>query len=274
MANTDDYLEYNRRAWNARTEVHLQADFYDLPGFLAGKNTLKPIELELLGDIAGCRILHLQCHFGQDTLSLARLGAQVTGVDLSDRAIAAARQLAEQVAPEARFLVSDIYALPEHLDEQFDVVFTSYGVLGWLPDLDRWAGVVARYLRPGGRFVMAEFHPLIWMLDDEMQHFRYPYIQTEPIVEDISRTYTGDADPDLPPVTQVSWNHGLARVITALLDRELQLERFAEFDYSPWNCFPNSVEVAPGRYQIRHLAGIVPLVYALRCTKPEARPQP
>lgn len=164
-ANTN-YIEKNRQSWNQRTELHVTSAFYDVPGFINGASSLKDIELQLLGDVTGKTILHLQCHFGQDTLSLARLGATVTGIDLSDKAIEAARELAQKVQQDATFICCDLYDLPNYLDEQFDIVFTTYGTIGWLPDLDKWAKIVSRYLKPGGQFVFVEFHPVAWMFDD------------------------------------------------------------------------------------------------------------
>jgi ubiquinone/menaquinone biosynthesis C-methylase UbiE len=113
--------------------------------------------------------LHLQCHFGQDTLSMSRMGAQTTGVDLSDKAIDAARKLNQEINQQATFICCNIYDLPQHLDQQFDIVFTSYGTIGWLPDLNQWAALIARYLKPGGKFVFAEFHPVVWMFDNDLK---------------------------------------------------------------------------------------------------------
>ena len=132
-----DYLEINRQAWNNKIDTHLKSAFYDLDSFLQGKSSLNDIELKLLGDVKGKSILHLQCHFGQDSISLSRLGAEVTGVDLADKAIASAKEIASKTNSTTKFICCDIYDLPNHLDEQFDIVFTSYGTIGWLPDLDR-----------------------------------------------------------------------------------------------------------------------------------------
>jgi len=134
MNTENNYIEVNRNSWNNRTESHLKSEFYDLEGFLNGKNSLNEIELNLLGDIKGKTILHLQCHFGQDTISLSRLGAEVTGIDLSDKAIESAKQIAKNTTSNVKFICCDIYDLPNHLKEKFDVVFTSYGTIGWLPD--------------------------------------------------------------------------------------------------------------------------------------------
>ncbi len=265
MPSTPDYIAVNKQSWNSRTPLHLASAFYDVAGFLAGKTSLQPIELALLGDVAGKRILHLQCHFGQDTISLARMGAHVMGVDLSDEAIRAAERLANQTGVTATFICCDVYDLPAHLDAIFDIVFTSYGVIGWLPDMDRWARLIATYLAPGGRLVFAEFHPVVWMFDNDFQGVAYRYFKSDPIVETETGTY---ADPTAPvELTMVTWNHSLSEVLGALLRSGLTLEAFEEFDYSPYNCFRNTREDEPGRYRIAHLEDRIPMVYALMARK-------
>ena len=155
----DRRLETNRNNWNERTPVHAASDFYDLEGFKAGHITLTDIERREVGDVSGKTLLHLQCHFGQDTMSWSRLGAIATGVDFSDAAIELAQSLNDDLGLTARFIHSNIYDLPDALDERFDIVFTSYGVLNWLPDLDRWAKVIYKFLKPSGTFYIIEFHP-------------------------------------------------------------------------------------------------------------------
>ena len=161
--DANNYIELNRESWNNRVEPHLKSEFYNLELFLKGKNSLNEIELNLLGEIKGKSILHLQCHFGQDTISLSRLGAKVTGVDLSDKSIEKARELATQTNSDAQFICCDLYDLPNHLDQQFDFVFSSYGTIGWLPDLDKWAKVISSFLKPTGKFIFVEFHPVVWL---------------------------------------------------------------------------------------------------------------
>jgi SAM-dependent methyltransferase len=178
--SVNNYIEINRRSWNNRTDTHLASAFYDVPGFLKGNSSLKDIELHLLGDVTGKSILHLQCHFGQDTLSLSRLGATVTGVDLSDKAIENAERLAKETGLPADFICCDIYDLPNYLDTTFDIVFTSYGTIGWLPDLDKWANIIARYLKPDGRFIFVEFHPVVWMFDNDFEKVAYNYFNDAP----------------------------------------------------------------------------------------------
>lgn len=262
---TPDYLEKNRQLWNARTEVHVNSEFYELDKFLAGKSSLNEIELNLLGDLQGKSVLHLQCHFGQDSISLARLAAEVTGVDLSDKAIAKAQELAQQTGANARFICTDIYDLPQHLDKKFDVVFTSYGTIGWLPDLDKWAKVVAHFLKPGGKFVFVEFHPVVWMFDNALEKVAYSYFNRETIVETETGTY---ADRDAAITNEsVSWNHDLGEVLSSLLTNGLELKMFEEFDYSPYNVFPNTIEVEPGKFRVAHLNGKIPMVYALTAVR-------
>jgi SAM-dependent methyltransferase len=268
MHTPPDYLDVNRALWNAKTEHHLQSEFYDMVGFRAGHTSLKDIELGLLGQVEGMRVLHLQCHFGQDTLSLARFGAEITGVDLSDEAIRAAQQLAHELQLPAQFVCCDVYNLPEHLPTEpaFDMVYTTYGVLGWLPDLEPWAALVARYLKPGGRLVLVEFHPVVWMFNDAFTDLQYSYFNRDTITETETGTYADRAAPIT--TTSVSWNHSLAEVLGSLLRQGLQLLDFQEYDYSPYKCFANMVEVAPGRFQLATLPDKLPMVYSVIAHKP------
>lgn len=261
-----DYVTLNRAAWNLRTEAHVDSEFYDVAGFLGGKTSLPSIDQGLLGtDLHGKSLLHLQCHFGQDTLSIARLGAQVTGLDLSDRAIAAARDLAQKANLPAEFICCDLYQAPQHLTQQYDIVYTSYGTIGWLPDLDKWAAVIKHALKPGGKFIFVEFHPVVWTWDDDFTHFKYRYAKSAPIVEQQKGTYA-ERDAQIN-FTDVSWNHSLSEVIQALLDQGLRLQQFTEYDYSPYDCFNHTIEFAPGQYRIRHLGDKMPMTYSLVAVK-------
>lgn len=259
-----EYLDINKKSWNAKTEIHLNSDFYDVAGFLAGKSSLNDIELNLLGDVSGKKILHLQCHFGQDSLSLARLGAHVTGVDLSDKAIESARQLSEKMATPATFICCDVFDLPNHLDEKFDIVFTSYGTIGWLPDLGKWANIVQRFLKPEGKFVFVEFHPVLWMFDDDFKSVAYNYCNSGPIVETLSGTY---AEKEAPISQQyVMWNHGISEVVNSLIKNNLRINSLTEFDYSPYNCFRHTIEFEPKKFRIEHFGNKIPMVYAIVAT--------
>lgn len=260
-----DYLAINKQNWNDRTDVHYHSKTYDVASFIAGRNPLKSIELTLLGDIKGKKILHLQCHFGQDTIALSRLGAEVTGVDFSEKAIEKARELADLTQSDTRFILSDIYSLPDVLNESFDIVFTSYGTIGWLPDIQRWAAVVGNFMRPGATFVFAEFHPVVWMLSSDFKRIEYRYFTDAAIVEESATTYTDGA---LPQSSQsVGWNHGMAEVLQALIDQGLTIKKVEEFDYSPYDCFDNTIEIGTGKFQIKGLEGKIPMVYALKAIK-------
>ena len=260
-----DYKEVNKESWNNRVAVHLESEFYDMNGFLSGNISLKQPELDILGDVSGKSVLHLQCHFGQDSISLARMGAKVTGADISDVAIERAKLLNEECETDATFIVSDIYDLPTKLEGKFDIVFTTYGTIGWLPDLDKWAQVVNHFLKDGGTFIFAEFHPAMWMFDDDHERVFYNYFKSEPIIETYSGTY---ANPDSElEVNTISWNHGLAEVMTSLLNQGLTIRHFKELDYSPWNCFEGMQEDAPGVFRISKFGNKMPLMYTLKAIK-------
>lgn len=261
----DNYLDINRKTWNEKTQIHLKSGFYDVAGTLAGKSSLNAIELELLGDISGKKILHLQCHFGQDSISLARMGAHVTGVDFSDAAIAEAKKLANKCAVAVKFIQSDIYALPQVLHETFDLVFTSYGTIGWLPDLDKWAAVVSRFLKADGHFVFAEFHPVVWMFDDDFEHVTYSYFKADAIIEIENGTYA-DTHAELKS-TSITWNHSLSEVLNALIGNGLSILNFSEYNYSPYPCFSHILEAEAGKYQIEKFGDKLPMVYAIKAIK-------
>lgn len=265
MKPEDNYIEINKESWNKKTPSHLKSNFYDVDGFLKGKSSLNEIELELLGDVKGKNILHLQCHFGQDTISLARLGANVTGIDLSDKAIESANDLAEKSNVEANFICCDIYDLPNHLDQQFDIVYTSYGTIIWLPDLDKWSGIVSKYLKPEGKFVFVEFHPVVWMLDEDFNGVKYNYFNSGAIVETETGTY---ADTEAP-ITQecITWNHGIGDVVNNLIKNNVQIDSLIEYDYSPYACFNGTIEIEPKKHQIKKLGNKIPMLYSVVGTK-------
>ncbi len=260
-----NYIEINRQSWNNRVDTHIGSEFYDMKGFLKGNSSLNSIELELLGNIKGKRILHLQCHFGQDTISLARKGAIITGVDLSDKAIQKARGIAEECKVDATFICCDIFDLPNHLDAQFDIVFTSYGTIGWLPDLDKWASIVSRYLMPEGQFIFVEFHPVVWMFDDDFDKVGYNYFNSGAIVETESGTYAEKK----AEINQecIMWNHSISEVINSLIKSGLSINSFDEYDYSPYNCFKHTIEFEPKKFRIAHLENKIPMVYAIKAKK-------
>jgi ubiquinone/menaquinone biosynthesis C-methylase UbiE len=265
MKKENNYIEINRQSWNNRIDTHLKSEFYDLEKFIKGKNSLNSIELELLGDLSGKTILHLQCHFGQDTISLSRLGAEVTGVDLSDKAIESAKQIAKQTKSNTTFICCDIYDLPNYLDKQFDIVFASYGTIGWLPDIDKWAKIVTKFLKPNGQFVFVEFHPVVWMFDDNFEKISYRYFNSGAIVETEIGTYA-DKNSEIKE-EYVMWNHDLSEVVNNLIENGLEINSLNEYDYSPYDCFNKTIEFEPRKYRIEHLEDKIPMVYSIAAKK-------
>jgi ubiquinone/menaquinone biosynthesis C-methylase UbiE len=269
----EEYFEANRRHWDELVAVHAASSFYDVEGFRAGKCTLKPTELEELGEVRGKSLLHLQCHFGLDTLSWARRGAAVTGVDFSQPAIERARALAADTRIDARFIQSDVYGLPGALDEQFDIVFTSYGVLFWLPDIERWADVVARFVRPGGTLYMVEFHPVMGIFekrDDLMElEVAFPYFQqSEPLRFEDDGSYA-DRSAKLSNRVTYSWTHSLGDVVSALIAAGLRIEFLHEFPHCSEKFFPFMEEREPDKWYLTKHDGSVPLLYSIKATKAE-----
>ena len=265
MSTEYDYLNFNLDSWNKRTQFHIESKFYDIESFINGKSSLNQIELDLLGDIKGKSILHLQCHFGLDSMSLSRKGANVTGVDFSDIAIAKAKDLSKNLELDSEFICSDIYDLNNHLDEKFDIVYTTYGTIGWLPDLNKWAHLISSFLNPGGKLIFVEFHPVVWMFDNDFKEIQYRYFKSEPIVETETGTYA-DRSANMTS-TSVTWNHSLGEVFEALIKNNLSIETFNECDYSPYNCFSNCIQVAEGKFRISHFGDKIPMVYSLTAIK-------
>lgn len=254
-----DYFKTNKNSWNKRVETHINSKFYDVTGFLSGNTSLNEIELSALPDVNGLSLLHLQCHFGLDSLSLARLGADVTGVDISDEAIKKANELKAKAQLKAEFVTSDVYAFGETNQQQFDVVYTSYGAICWLPDLDRWAQVIRSCLKPGGTFYMAEFHPII----DLMAGYEY-FHQQDPDIS-FEDTYTENCDGSQHEFAV--WSHPMGDVLTALVNAGLAIQVVKEFDYSPYNCFTGMQEKQTGRFYLEHKGHHVPMVYSIKAKK-------
>jgi len=265
MQKYQHYFDENKRLWNQRTAVHKDSSFYDVTSFLQGKSSLNEIELRELGDIKGKKILHLQCHFGMDSLSLSRMGADVIGVDLSDAAIEEARKLNSKLSLKTKFVCCNVYDLKDHLAGEFDIVYTSYGVIGWLPDLNLWADIISHFIKPGGFFYMAEFHPVVWMLDEDFKEVKYYYHNQETIVMDAQGTYT-DRYADIRG-KEYSWNHSIAEVLNALLSKKLQLEFFNEYSYSPYPCFRNIIQGNDGNWRVKGFEDKIPMVYSLKASK-------
>lgn len=230
-----EQVEANRRRWDELVPIHASSRFYDVEGFKRGRSTLLPVEIEELGDLQGKRLLHLQCHFGLDTLSLARRGAMVTGADFSKKAIALAKDISLDARIEARFIESDIYDLPSVLPEEFDIVFTSYGVLCWLPDLRAWASVISRMLVKGGSFLLVEDHPLASIIDENAPapiRCAFPYFSNgRPTKFEVEGTYT-DRTVKVENSTSFEWTHPLSEIIGSLVEAGLRIEHVHEFPFS------------------------------------------
>ena len=261
-------VETNRRLWDGWTRIHVDSSFYDVEGFKAGRDPIDAIVGELVGDVAGKRLLHLQCHFGIDTLGFARHGARVTGVDFSPEAIAAARRLAEETGLDATFECAAIASLPGRFDSQFDIVFTSYGAISWLPDLEAWADTIAEALVPGGAFCIAEAHPFSWVFDDENEEslqVRYSYFDRSPL-HYVERGSYADREADFEADSYV-WQHTLADIVGVLLARGLTIESFAEYDRVPWQGFPFFVDAGDGFWKMPEGDPDIPLLFTLRAVK-------
>jgi ubiquinone/menaquinone biosynthesis C-methylase UbiE len=260
------FFDANKNVWNKKVGYHLKSDFYDVADFRKSKNSLQFIELDELGDVRGKSMLHLQCHFGLDSLSWANLGAEVTGVDFSDEAIRTAKDLSAETGIKTDFICSNVYDLKELLDKKFDIVFTSYGVIGWLPDLKRWGEIISYFLKPGGIFYMVEFHPVAFMFDDDFKKLQFSYFKSEePIKETVTGTYA-DRNADINEV-QYSWNHSLSEVINSLTGSSLQIEFLNEFPFSVYNCFLNTVKGNDGWWRIKGLEDIIPMMYSIKAVK-------
>jgi len=274
--DTVERLAANQALWDELTTIHERSAFYDVEGFLAGASSLEAPEIdELGGEVAGKRLLHLQCHFGLDTLSWARLGATVTGIDFSGRAIALARRLAAASGLPATFVRSDLYELPSVLDGRFDIVFTSWGALCWLPDLARWARLIAGYLAPGAVFYVAEFHPFLFALRDDADE---PCVARDVYFHDaVPNVYEmggggSYADPDatITAPVEYQWNHPLGEIVGALTGAGLTIEYLHEFarleahQRLDWPCLGRRPD---GSFRLRRLRGEFPLSFSLRARR-------
>jgi len=276
--NFEHFYSMNRTWWNGVTSAHENSRDYDRAGFLRGEKPLCPVELAELGPLVrGRRLLHLQCHFGLDTLGWARLGAQVTGLDFSEEAIDAAERLSRESGIAGRFVHADVYDATNVLGEQFEIVYTGIGALCWLSDIARWAAVVAACLEPGGILYVYEGHPMMWALEDARDddalviadsYFEVP----EPCCEQSGETYV-DAPP-LPVRPTFTWNHGLGEIISAVLDTGLQIEFLHEHREVPWRALPSMEPVGPSSIRMWQLPAAqrdrVPLMYSLQARKPKA----
>lgn len=240
----DKYIQENLQWWNEAAPLHAASTFYDVEGFLKGKSTLHNLEKEKLGDLRDQKLLHLQCHFGMDTLSLARLGAKVTGVDFSEEAIRLAKSLNEKLGLDAQFVCSNVYDLPQHISAQYDIVYTSYGVLCWLNDLPNWAKVIAHFLKPGGRFLIVESHPFADMLDvkDQQLEIAYSYFFDQAPYTVIDDGTYADRQAVMKNKTTHEWAHSLSEIMQSLWSAGLTIQSFEEYPYCFYEKFSGMME--------------------------------
>lgn len=265
MNDPSECFKVNKATWNTKVKVHAASELYDIKAFKNGKSSLMAYELNALGEVKGKSLLHLQCHFGQDTLSWSRLGAKAVGVDLSDEGIKLAKVLNRELGLDARFICCNVLDTAEYIKETFDIVFTSYGVIGWLPDLKPWGKMIAEKLKKGGTFYMAEFHPIVWMFDylDGTPIMKYGYMQEEVIYEEYEGTY---ANTEANIVSkEYGWNHGLSEVINALTQAGLHIEYLNEHDESPYNVLPKLEKTNSGNYVTKDK--LYPLIFEIKATK-------
>lgn len=264
----DNEISANQRLWNEWADINARSSEYAVDQFKAGRNALHGLEQQEVGDVRGLRLLHLQCHFGLDTLTWARLGAHVTGVDFAERAIQIAAGLAAELRLPARFIWSDVYDLPAHLDETFDVVFTSIGVLSWLHDLPAWGRLVARYVKPGGFFYLLENHPFAWVLDDSdpAMPLTYPYFARGPQAFPVNGSYA-DPDAEVREPASYEWTHPLSEVVNALLSAGLRLEWLREYPYTVYKAFDYLEEGQDGMWRLPGGKDMLPLMFSLKATK-------
>jgi SAM-dependent methyltransferase len=271
-----DYRDVNRANWDERVHAHTASPDYAVSRLVSDPAFLSDVvrfDLPRLGDIAGLRGVHLQCHIGTDTVSLARLGASMTGLDFSAPAVEAARELAASTGADATFVQAEVYAAPDVLGRGgFDLVYTGIGALCWLPDIRRWAEVAGALLRPGGRLFIREGHPVLWALDDERDDgllvVRYPYFeQAEPLVFDAGGTYV-ETDAVFTHTVTHEWNHGLGEIITALLDAGLSITALTEHDSVPWGALAGTMKpIGNGEWRLAENPARLPHSYTLQAVK-------
>ncbi|WP_417856574.1 class I SAM-dependent methyltransferase [Xanthomarina gelatinilytica] len=265
MSIHDFYFNTNKATWNEKVKIHSKSDMYQLEAFKKGKLSLMSYELKALGNVKDKSLLHLQCHFGQDTLSWSRLGATCVGIDISDAGIALAKSLNEELKLNAQFVCCNVLDTSKYVEKEFDIVFASYGVIGWLPDLRPWGQMIAERLNKGGTFYMVEFHPIIWMFDylEETPVMKYGYMQDEVIYEEYEGTYANTNSKMISK--EYGWNHGLSEVINALTEAGLHIDYLNEYDESPYNVLPDLVKNESGMFTTKDK--LYPLIFEIQATK-------
>lgn len=279
MSN-DDFIAQNKRNWDDRAALHAQPTTgYQLDRYRDDRSRLSDVvdfDRRYLGDLTGKRVLHLQCHIGTDTLSLARLGADVTGLDQSGASLDAARALFASVDTPGRFVESTVYDAVDSLDgEQFDLVYTGVGSLNWLPSISRWGEVVGALIAPGGAFYIREGHPMAYAIDDGDDvpdgtlRLKYPYFETvEPLTFDEPNTYVDTDGAQIENARCHEWNHGLGEVFMALTNAGLRVTTLDEHKFLDWKMIPGQVERDELFYLPDDQIDMVPMMYSIAAVKP------
>ncbi len=268
----DKYKASNQKNWDSRVPIHVASESYGLTRYAADPDHLSGVvafDRERIGDISGKKLVHLQCHIGTDTISLARLGADVTGTDFSEESLVAARKLSDESRTPVRFVLAELYETAEVLDETFDFVYTGVGAICWLPDIAGWAQTVSTLLRDGGKFYMREGHPVLWALDEADPEgklaFKYPYFEGDPTPFEGEETYAGTGNVASP--LTYDWNHGVGEVLTALIDAGLRIDRVEEYDFVEWKALEGMIQNDQGHWVLPDGNLRIPMMWSINATK-------
>ncbi len=263
--SVNDYFKINKNAWDKKTPVHVASSLYNVDEIKKGGTSLNRIEIDGLGDVKDKRILHLQCHFGLDSISLTKMGAEVLGVDFSPKAIEQARKFAKELNVSTRFFEANIYDL-DRIVEEFDIVFCSYGCICWFPDLNKWAKGISKMMANNAFFYIVDFHPLLHTLDCLLSDTRRSYFYSdEPFKREWHGTYA-DYNSDIETI-EYNWNHSIAEIIRSLKNNGLKINDFQEYPYLPKEWFPNLVKGKDGLYRVKDFEDIYPLLFSIKATK-------
>jgi SAM-dependent methyltransferase len=268
----EKYFKENQKLWDefAKKHFEIENEFYSVKEFLKGKTSLKQYELEEMGNVKGKKLLHLQCHFGLDTLSWAREGAIVTGIDFSGEAIRLAKKLAREANLTGDFIQTNLYDLPDVLSEKFDIVYTSIGVLCWLNDLTKWAEIIGEFLKSGGFFYIAESHPTSMMFDNDHQEelqLKYDYFHKSEPMEFIAEGSYASEGSYMHPHKEYEWEHSLSDIINSLIQAGLKIEFFNEYAFSSYKVYAFTERDSNGYYRLKNQKVEIPLLFTLKALK-------
>jgi SAM-dependent methyltransferase len=265
----EKYYKTNLKYWNELVDIHAKSKEYNLEGFIRGESSLHSLELESLGDVSDKSLLHLQCHFGLDTLSWGRLGATVTGVDFSGKAIQLARYLAQLLRIPAQFIHCNFYDLPDIHKGEYDIVYTSYGVINWLHDIERWGEIVSQYLKSGGTFFMTEFHPFMYIFEEEGSNLIIKngyWYNPRPTYYESERSYA-DRETILENRETYAWAHPLSAILNSLIRAGLVLQEVNEYPYSVDEIYSNMETGKDGYRRFIRQDYQLPLMFSIKATK-------